>query len=180
MPTQVDNMIVRCKLTKTNDKGEQQLIKATGRKGEVFGGANDDNGIPVLQPYGRTANCPEGTLFHTVTPDGQPDKAMAIGAHSKYRKKEQEAGQVCDYDMWGHTMQMKEDGWHWKIGSSEMIFGHDGTVTITATTINIIGDVHLGSTGGILAAKLGSTDNDTESNGSDAITGNVATKVWVT
>lgn len=180
MPTQSDNSIVRGSLTKTNDKGDQQKVKFTGRHGEAYGGSNDANGVPVLQDYGTTAHRPKGTLLHTITPDGNPDKAMVIGGHSKYRPKDLAEGEIKDYDMWGHFFHRRQDGWHLKIGGCDVMFGDNGVITMTATTVNIIADCHLGGFGGILAAKLGSTDDDTETNGSDAITGNVAAKVWVT
>ena len=181
MPTAADNTHVRTKLTKTIDSGKVQRVQATGRKGEQYGGTNPANGTPVHQDYGRTAHRPEGSVMLTVTPDGNPDKAIVLGGeHPDYRQKDLAKGEIKDYDMWGHFMHMKEDGWHWKIGGCEVIFGHNGVITMIATTINIVGDTHLGGYDGILAAKLGSIDNDTEMNGQDAIVGNVATKVWVT
>lgn len=181
MPTQADNTHVRTRLTKTNDKGKQQLVKATGRHNEAFGGTKEENGVPVLQDYGRSAHRPPGTLMHTVTLDGNPDKAMMGGGeHPDYRPTDLGEGEIKDYDKWGHFGHWKSDGLHFKIGGSDIVFGHDGVITITATTINIIGNVHLGTAAGVPAAKLGSTDDDTEDNGSDAITGNVADHVWVT
>jgi len=49
------------------------------------------------------------------------------------------------------------------------------TVTITGATINLVGNVHLGSTGGVPAAQQGTLDT-----AGNADTSNLAAKVWVT
>jgi phage gp45-like len=49
------------------------------------------------------------------------------------------------------------------------------TINITAATINLVGNVHLGSKGGVLAGMLGSIDT-----AGDALISDLATKVWVT
>lgn len=176
-----DNVHVLTKLTKTDDSGDCQTVQATGRMNEQFGGASGKNGVEVIQDYGRSCHRPAGTIMHTITPDGNPDKArMGHGEHPQYRPKNQAEGEITDYDMWGSKMQMKSDGWHWTIGNSTIVVGRDGTITITGTTINIIGNVHLGTAGGVPAAKLGSVDNDDELSGPDALVSNLATKVFVT
>lgn len=175
-PTPTDNTHVRTKLTKTFDDGVQQKVQADGRSGEKFGGASGQNGTPVHQDYGRSVHRPAGTVMLTSVPDGNPDKAMTMGGeHPDHRPKNLAEGEWKDYDKWGHFLHAKEDRWQIKVGSCTIDIMHDGTVNITANTINLIGDVHLGSTGGVLSAKQGTIDT-----GGYVDTENLATKVWIT
>jgi hypothetical protein len=51
----------------------------------------------------------------------------------------------------------------------------NGTMTLTASTINLVGNVHLGSTGGVPCAMEGTVDTC-----GCADVANLATKVWIT
>lgn len=185
MPTQADNTHVRVLNTRTDDSQKQQMSYGTGRKDEQFGGTK--TGVPIHQSYGRRTYPPKGSNMLSSNLDGNNDKSMMhIGEHPDYVTPalNNPEGGITDYDKWGHTMKMREDGWHWKIGSTEVVFYHDGHVDIIANNgagkINLIGDVHAGSYAGVPAGKLGSMDDDSEANGPDALVSNLATKVWVT
>lgn len=152
---QVDNNHVRGAQTKIDDSGDQQLAYGDARKDEQYGGKK--TGIPVHQWYGRNIYPPKGTQQMYFAPDGNNDKAMVLhGEHAPTRKSTAKGlteGQIRDYDMWGHKMTMQSDGWHWIIGSSEVIFGHDGTVTFKCTKFIADAECHIGGTGGVLSKR---------------------------
>lgn len=177
MPTASDNIHVRAQTVKTDDSGKQQMIQQTARKNERYGGTR---GIPHIQTYGRTAHVPTGSIGMVVTPDGNPDKAMGLGyEHPDHRPTGLNEGEIKDYDMWGSYMHMKSDGWHFVIGASEIHVLRDGTITLKGVKV-ITDTTDKTYLGGADADKplgmLGSTDNDSEINGPDALVGNLSTK----
>lgn len=61
------------------------------------------------------------------------------------------------------------------VAAKSMTWNVQNGITLNGQTINLVGNVHLGSSGGVPAAKQGSTDTS-----GDAEVGNLATKVWIT
>jgi phage gp45-like len=175
MPT--DNMHVRNKISKTDDSGKQQVISSTGRKRESLG--NDKAGMPKLQSYGFTYHQPKGSHAITMMLNGDPDQAMAISAeHPDFRPTGLLEGEWKLYDKWGSYCHAKSDGWHFVVGQSELTMLRSGEVTIKCVNIthDTSGKTFLGKDADKPLGMLGSTDNDTELNGADALVGNLSTK----
>lgn len=174
MPTQADNTIIRAKVVKVHDGGEQQTIEAEGRHKERFGGSSGQGAIPHAQRYGHSENPPEGSIGHTVIPDGNPDKAMITSMeHPEHRPKDLQPGEGKFYDMWGHYLHKKEHEWHFKIGPVEVWLKDSGEVYIKADTIILDG---LCKVGGPDAFRQASWEGTVDSSG-DVDASNFATKV---
>lgn len=169
-----DNTNVRVRLDGTDDSGKQQKVRTKGRKRENLGG--EKRGVVKLQQYGFSYNAPAGSLGRATMLGGNPDQTFVDNLeHPDHRPKGLAEGQWKNYDMWGHFLHAREDGWEFKIGSATIMIGNNGVITITGVTINLVGNIHLGSTGGVPAAMQGSIDTD-----GDAEVENLATRVWVT
>jgi phage gp45-like len=178
---QVDNTHVRVKQTKTDDSGRQQMVYGTGRKDEQYGGTQ--TGVPVHQDYGYSAHRPVGSGMLAAIPDGNNDKAMMIpGEHPDYRPKDLAEGEWKKYEMWGGELYAQEHQWYLKKGASEVWFKDDGTIHLKGTKIilEVTDKVYIGGPDADKpVAMLGSTDDDSEINGPDALVGNLATKANV-
>ena len=112
----------------------------------------------------------------TIIPGGNPDNVLSLGGeHPDSRPTGLAEGEWKDYDKWGHFLHAKEDRWQIKVGGCTIDIMHDGTINITGATINLIGEVHLGSAGGVPAAKQGTIDT-----GGFADISNLAQKVYIT
>jgi phage gp45-like len=174
---QVDNTHVRVKQTKTDDSGRQQMVYGTGRKDEQYGGTQ--TGVPVHQDYGYSAHRPVGSGMLAAIPDGNNDKAMMIpGEHPDYRPKNLLEGEWKQYDKWGSYCHATAEGWKFVIGATEMTLLRNGEVTIKCVKIthDTSDKTYLGKDADKPIGMLGSTDNDTELNGADALVGNLSTK----
>jgi uncharacterized protein involved in type VI secretion and phage assembly len=110
------------------------------------------------------------------------DREAAVWHASQFNDQFQpvqtQSGETQYITKWGSLVYFKNDGSVTikdKNGSDSIVMDGNGTVTITATTINLVGNVHLGATGGQPAALQGSVDSH-----GDNLVSALATKVWVT
>lgn len=183
MPTPTDNQIIRTKLEKTHDDGTQQKVEATGRYGERFGGTSAQNATPKIQHYGFTYHAPVGSHGYTLIPEGNPDSGAILNyEHTQYRPKNLAEAEWKLYDKWGHFLYAQEHQWYFKVGTSEIWLKDDGTIHLKGTKIilEVTDKVYIGGPDATLeVAMRGSLDNDTESNGADALVDALATKAVV-
>jgi hypothetical protein len=104
------------------------------------------------------------------TPDGASGGQGGTGQQI-YLKND---GSVAITDGNGATYTMDGNG-SVKVKCKNLEYDCSGTVTINGNVINLVGNVHLGSSGGQPASLKGTTDD-----AGHADVGNLATKVWVT
>lgn len=148
-------------LTSTNDTGAQQYSALQGVYGENPGE------VTRLQHFGFNSVPPAGSEGLLLALGGRSDKAYALGLeHPQYRPANNNPGETYVYDANGNIVSLVK---------SNIRVVSAGTITLTAPTIVLDGNVHLGGSGGVPAAMKGTVDTG----GFIDIT-NLATKVWVT
>jgi hypothetical protein len=117
-------------LTKTIDTDKQQKIQATGRNKENFGGQSGKHGAPRVQQYGYTSIAPANTSHGvTLTPDGNPDKAMVFGLEDGHKRpKNLQEKELKEYDFWSHYRFKQEDKWTDKVGTAMVLYQESGGI----------------------------------------------------
>lgn len=179
-----DNHSVRNIVSETDDSGKQQTVKSTGRKNETLGGqASGPGSLPKAQSYGRSYHQPKGSHGMTTMMNGDPDQTIGhTYEHPDYRPTGLKEGEWKDYEKWGGYLHATETEWHLKKGESEIWIKADGTIHLKGVKIilEVTDKVYIGGEDATLeVAMRGSLDNDSESNGADALVDALATKAVV-
>jgi phage baseplate assembly protein V len=157
----VATMLRRVLLQSIDTTGPQHLATFTGLTGELF------YNVPRHKEFGFSSSPPAGSTGLLTALGGRSDRAMVHGLdHPAYGPRDLPSGATAIYDASGNAISLVQ---------SNIRVVSPGTVTITAPTIVLDGDVHLGGTGGVPAAMQGTVDT-----GGNADVSNLATKVFVT
>lgn len=116
------NQLIRAQLEETDDSGDQQLIKATGRKKEKLGGS-----VKIVNntPFGFSSHAPKGSQGQLLFIGGNPDQAISLGfQHPQHRPTNLAGGETKLYDQFGGFIHLKDGKIH--IKSAKIIL--EGTV----------------------------------------------------
>jgi phage gp45-like len=147
----------RYETTKVEDKGDIQLVEATGMDEE------EHTEIMRVQPHGFSSHPPKGSHFLAVGLGGRRDNLVAIGGeHQDYRIKELLEGESVQYDTKGNFLRMLLDkgmSMYAKVGAV-LITAKEKSIDLVAKTdltaaaegkskIVSKGDAAFGSSGGI-------------------------------
>jgi phage gp45-like len=151
----------RAQISGTDDSGELQLADFAGYAGEQLAG------VHRMQAFGFHSNPPAQSHGIALPLRGQRGLAVLLGGeYQPARPTNRPVGSSCLYDQWGNVVSMIQ---------TECRIVHATVIHLVAPTIILEGDVKLGGPSAATpAAMQGSIDSD-----GDAITGNVATKVFV-
>lgn len=154
-------MLRRAAVVSVDDSGDRQLLDLSAFASDL------PRKVARIQDFGFASNPPVGGEGLLLCPGGRSDRAVFVGGEAKqYRPKNTELGGTILYDANGQAVSL--------VKNNIRIVGTD-TVTITAPTIVLAGNVHLG---GADATRPASAQGTTDSHG-DTDTGNFATKVFV-
>jgi phage baseplate assembly protein V len=133
-------MLRRAAIAFVNDAGSQQLLDLLGYKGDT------PKKVPRVESFGFASNPPPGGNGLIVCPGGRSDRAMFIGGeHPDYRPKNQPVGGTIIYDAFGQAISF--------ISGNIRVVG-TGTITLTAPTFILNGDVFCGAQAGSQPVKL--------------------------
>lgn len=170
--SQPNNALIRFRLDETDDTGRQQLVKGKGRKRETLGGSKHK--LVHAARYGYSSHAPKGSQGLATALNGNPDQMFVIHVeHPDHRPQNLAEGEVKIYDKNGQYVHLKANG-------HTVIYGGGATITMKDGKIILDGIVYLGGEDAIKeVAMRGSTDDDTEANGADALVGNLATRALV-
>lgn len=155
----VRTQLRRVSVISVDDSGSQQLVTATGLNSEQF------EGVVRNQHFGLSSVPPAGGEGLILTQGGRSDRAHILGLeHPQFRPTGQAVGSTVLYDGNGQAVSLVKNNLR-IVGSA--------TITITAPTIVLNGNVHLGGTGGVPISMKGTTDT-----AGNADVDNLATKVF--
>jgi phage gp45-like len=159
------NTLVRAKIKKIDDTGEQQLLQATARHQEQYGGKQL---VLRVQAHGFSGNPPEGSLGIMLMMNGSPDMAYGLDfEHPDHRPKNLATGGAKQYDDQGNYHEMSSEKHeinavqdHTVNVARNMIMKIEGdlTITVTGTVIIDCPDIHLGGAGGTPILLAGGTE----------------------
>lgn len=136
----VRTMLRRAAVRAVDDAGSQQRLDLSGLSGD------QPADVPTVALFGFSANPPAGGVGLILCPGGGSDKALFFGGESaKYRPKNQPPGGVTLYDAFGQAISF--------VQNDVKVVGTQ-TVTIQAPTINLVGQVNLGSASAAVAVEL--------------------------
>lgn len=153
-------MIRRAAILAVDDGGTQQKLDLSGLAGDK------PRGVMRVEDFGFASNPPVGGEGAIICAGGRSDRAMFVGgAHQQYRPTATEIGGTILYDANGQAVSL--------VKNNIRIVGTQ-TITITAPTIVLDGNVKLG---GADASHAAAMQGSTVSAG--AVNGNLATKVLV-
>jgi len=101
----IQTMITRGELETVDDSAEVQLVKLSGRDGEII------DEVEHVQGYGVTVNPPKGAGVLLLSIGGSQDDPVtsAIDA-AEFRVKGLESGEVAIYDQTGTVILLKSSG----------------------------------------------------------------------
>jgi phage baseplate assembly protein V len=133
-------MLRRAAIEAVYDAGNQQLL-------DLIGLASDKpRKVPRVESFGLASNPPGGGNGLIVCPGGRSDRAMFIGGeHADYRPKGQPSGGTTIYDANGQAISF--------VKNNIRIVGTQ-TITLTAPTFILNGDVFCGAQAGSQPVKL--------------------------
>lgn len=151
----------RVSLVEADDRDTLQRLRATGLAGEEF------RGVARLQHFGLSSTPPAGAEGVLLAQGGRSDRAHILGLeHPDYRPRGVEAGGTVIYDANGQAVSL--------VKNNLRIVG-SGTVTISAPTIVLDGNVHLGGADADLPASM----KGTVDSAGHVEQSNLATRVFV-
>ena len=163
-----NNQLVRVRLDEVDDTGKQQLVKTRGRKNEQFG---DKQKFVRMMPHGFASNPWKDSQGYMHSIGGNLDQPQIHGLeHPDKRLRnldEGGSGTYVDQDNWA-KFEKNGDKWDFHIKvSGNIIFEVPSGKFVKLGDPNATREV----------AAIGTLDNDTESNGADALVSNLLTKV---
>ena len=134
----------------TVETGVVQTVQAQYNKRDVHTAV-------VGQLTGFASALPVGTDIVVLNMGGDNTQSVAIASnHQRYRPKGMQTGETCIYDM--QTVQqsilLRQDGTVVINGFHDIIISCDTSISITAPTVTIHGDLHV--TGAVVAGSGGS------------------------
>ncbi|GJE54585.1 phage baseplate assembly protein domain-containing protein [Methylobacterium thuringiense] len=141
----VATMVRRASVKKVEDDGTQQIVTATGLKGEEFK-------IYRQQGHGLSTVPPVGSEGYVTALGGRSDRMQFHqGEHKDHRPRKMKGGDTVLYDAHGNAISLVE---------KNIRHVSSGTITFTAPKIILNGEVHLGGEGGELVHRKGDKDSD--------------------
>ncbi|UMY19139.1 phage baseplate assembly protein [Methylobacterium organophilum] len=140
----VRTMLRRAAIKKVEDDGTQQIVTATGLKGEEFK-------VYRQQGHGVSSVPPIGSEGFVLALGGRSDRMLFLqGEHKDHRPSKQKAGDTVIYDAHGNAISLVEK-------NIRLVSG--GTITLKGQKIVLDGEVHLGGEGGQLVHRKGDVDS---------------------
>lgn len=159
----------RITLVDTDDTGPQQFSHASGLLGQ------DISKMTRLQHFGESSNPPVGSEGYALVLGGGSSRMVALGfEHPDHRPTNTPIGGKILYDAGGNAISLIMTELR-IVAAGPMNITAAGTLTITAPTIALVGNVHLGSAGGVPASMQGTVDS-----GGNHDVSSLATKVFLT